>query len=76
MEKEIKKANTTKEERKELALKFMEQLDIYKPYIKGFENNNEVCFFERFAGYWAWQDEDLQNKIKWLEENIIVQFTQ
>ena len=68
MEKEIKKANTTKEERKELALKFMKQLDIYKPYIKGFENNDEVCFFERFAGYWAWQDEDLQNKIKWLEE--------
>ena len=68
MEKEIKKANTTKEERKELALNFMKQLDIYKPYIKGFENNDEVCFFERFAGYWAWQNEDLQNKIKWLEE--------
>ena len=68
MEKEIKKTNTTKEERKELALEFMKQLDIYKPYIKGFKNNDEVCFFERFAGYWAWQNEDLQNKIKWLEE--------
>ena len=68
MEKEIKQANTTKEERKELALKFMKQLDIYKPYIKGFEENDEVCFFERFAGYWAWQDEDLENKIKELEE--------
>ena len=68
MEKEIKMANTTKEERKELALKFMKQLDIYKPYIKGFEENDEVCFFERFAGYWAWQDEEVQNKIKWLEE--------
>ena len=68
MEKEIKNANTTKEERKELALKFMKQLDIYKPYIKGFEENDEVCFYERFAGYWAWQDEDLQNKIKELEE--------
>ena len=67
MEKEIKNANTTKEERKELALKFMKQLDIYKPYIKGFENNDEVCFFERFAGYWAWQNEDLENKIKELE---------
>lgn len=68
MEKEIKKANTTKEERKELALKIMKQLDIYKPYIKGFEKNNEVCFFERFAGYWAWQNEDLETKIKELEE--------
>ena len=68
MEKEIKKANTIKEERKELALKFMKQLDIYKPYIKGFENNDEVCFFERFAGFWAWQNDVLENKIKELEE--------
>ncbi len=68
MEKEIKKANTTKEERKELALKFMKQLNIFEPYIQGFEKRDEVCFFERFAGYWAWQDEDLQNKIKEIEE--------
>lgn len=68
MEKEIKMTNTTKEERKELALKFMKQLDIYKPYIKGFENNDEVCFFERFAGFWAWQNDVLENKIKELEE--------
>ena len=68
MKKKIKKANTTKEQRKKLALKFMKQLDIYKPYIKGFENNDEVCFFERFAGYWAWQNEVLENKIKELEE--------
>ena len=68
MEKEIKKANTTKEERKELALKIMKQLDIFQPYIKGFEKNNEVCFFERYAGFWAWQDEDVQNKIKEIEE--------
>ena len=53
MEKEIEKANTTQDERKEIALKLMKQLDIYKPYIKGFEKNNEVCFFERFAGFWA-----------------------
>ena len=66
MEKEIK--NTTKEERKEIALKIMKKLDIFEPYIKGFEKNDEVCFFERFAGFWAWQDEDLQNKIKEIEE--------
>ena len=42
----------------------VKRLDI----IKGFEENDEVCFYERFAGYWAWQDEDLQNKIKELEE--------
>ena len=64
MEKEIKQSNTTKEERKEKALEIMQKLEIYKPYIKGFENNDEVCYFERYAGFWAGQDEDVQNKVK------------
>lgn len=68
MEKEIKQSNTTKEERKEKALEIMQQLEIYKPYIKGFENNDEVCYFERYAGFWAWQDEDVHNKVKEIEE--------
>lgn len=60
--------NTTIEERKEKALEIMQKLDIYKPYIKGFRDKNEVCYFERFAGYWAWQEEELMSKIKEIEE--------
>lgn len=60
--------NTTIEERKQKALEIMKKLDIYKPYIKGFEKENEVCYFERFAGFWAWQDEDLMAKVKEIEE--------
>lgn len=60
--------NTTKIERKEKAIELMKKLDIYKPYIKGFKENDEVCFFECFGGFWAWQDEELQNKIKEIEE--------
>lgn len=60
--------NTTKEQRKIKALEIMQKLDIYKPYIKGFETENEVCYFERFAGFWAWQDEDLIAKVKEIEE--------
>ena len=59
--------NTTIEERKQKALEIMKKLDIYKPYIKGFEKENEVCYFERFAGFWAWQDEDLMAKVKEIE---------
>ena len=59
--------NTTIEERKIKALEIMKKLDIYKPYIKGFEKDNEVCYFERFAGFWAWQDEDLMAKVKEIE---------
>lgn len=39
----------TVEEKKQKALELMKKLDIYKPYIKGFEKDNEVCFFE---GFW------------------------
>ena len=60
--------NTTKIERKEKAIKLMEKLDIFKPYIKGFKNNDEVCFYENFGGFWAWQDEELNNKIKEIED--------
>ena len=60
--------NTTIEERKIKALEIMKKLDIYKPYIKGFEKDNKVCYFERFAGFWAWQDADLIAKVKEIEE--------
>ncbi len=60
--------NTTIEERKQKAVEYLKKLNIYEPYIKGFEKDNEVCYFEHFAGFWAWQDEELNNKIKEVEE--------
>ena len=60
--------NTTKEQRKEQAIKLMEQLKIYKPYINGFIKYDDVCFFEFYAGYWAFQDQELLEKIKEIEE--------
>lgn len=60
--------NTKLEERKELAIKLMKDLDIYTPYIKGFKENNDVCYYEQYAGFWAWQDEELSAKIKEIEE--------
>lgn len=59
--------NTTKEQRKQVAVKYLNQLGIYKPYIKGFVEKDNVCFYENFGGYWAWQDEELDKKIKELE---------
>ena len=52
------------EERKIKAVELMEQLGIYKPYVKDFKDNNTVCFFENFAGFWAWQDSELIEKVK------------
>ena len=59
--------NTTKEQRKEKAIELMTQLGIYKPYIKDFKEQDTVCFYENFAGFWAWQDEELNKKIKEIE---------
>ena len=61
--------NITIEQKKQKALELMKKLDIYKPYIKGFEKDNEVCFFEGFGGFWAWQEPELMEKIKEFEED-------
>lgn len=53
---------------KEKAIQLMKQLDIYKPYIQGFEENSMVCFFERFGGYRADQEPELYEKMKAIEK--------
>ena len=60
--------NTTKNERKEVALTYLKKLDIYAPYIAGFKKHNDVCYFERFGGFWAFQNPDLINKMHEIEE--------
>ena len=54
---------------KEKAIECMQALDIYKPYIKAFENNGTVTLFERFGGYYITKDDEpeLLNKIKEFE---------
>ena len=51
------------EERKIKAIELLNKLDIYKPYIKGFEEKDQVCFFERFGGYWVEQEPEIYNKM-------------
>ena len=60
--------NITRDEKKIKAIELMKKLDIYKPYIKGFKNEDTVCYFENYGGYWAYQEPDLIEKVKELEE--------
>ena len=60
--------NKTREEKKIKAVELMKKLDIYRPYIKGLQKEDNVCFFENYGGYWAWQEPDLMKKVKELEE--------
>ena len=59
--------NTTKEQRKEKAIELMNQLDIYKPYIKGFKKSDRVCFYENFGGFWVYQEPEIEAKMKEIE---------
>ena len=60
--------NITREEKKIKAVELLKKLDIYRPYIKGLQKEDNVCFFENYGGYWAWQEPDLMKKVKELEE--------
>ena len=54
--------------KKEKAIEIMKKMDIYNPYIKGFKENDRVCFFERFGGYWVDQENELYAKMKEIEK--------
>jgi hypothetical protein len=66
MEDEIMK--TTLKERKEKAIEIMKELNIYKPYIDGFEKENKVCFYENFGGFWVYQEPEIEAKMREIEE--------
>ncbi|MBQ7788860.1 MAG: hypothetical protein IJ398_04305 [Clostridia bacterium] len=74
MENTTVEQKATAEERKTKAIELMRKLDIYKPYIRGFKENNTVCFFENYAGYWVNQEPEIEAYMKKLEEeyNITV----
>ena len=60
--------NITREEKKIKAVELLKKLDIYRPYIKGLQKEDNVCYFENYGGYWAWQEPDLMKKVKELED--------
>ncbi len=60
--------NIERKIKKQKAIENLEKLDIYEPYIKGFKDENNICYFENYGGYWACQEPELIEKIKELEE--------
>ena len=57
-----------KEKQKAKAVEIMKRMDIYKPYIEGFEKEDKVCFFEQFGGFWVYQEPEVEAKMKELEK--------
>lgn len=60
--------NTTAQERKSKAIELLKQLDIYTPFIEGYEENNQVCFYENFGGFWIYQEPEIEAKMKEIEK--------
>jgi len=60
--------NTTKKQRKEKATEIMKELNIYAPYVDGFNEEDKVCLYEHYAGFWAEQYPELEAKIRKLEQ--------
>ena len=56
-------------ELKEKAIKYLEQLKIYKPYINGFKAKaQKVCFYENFGGFWVFQEPEIEKKMHEIEK--------
>lgn len=54
---------------KEIAIRCMEKLDIYKPYVRKFKSKAGIpCFFENFAGFYVDQEPEIYKKVKEVEE--------
>ena len=59
---------STEQERKLKAIEFMKKLNIYKPFIEGFVNDGNVCFYENFGGFWVYQEAEIEAKMREIEK--------
>ena len=48
--------NNLRQQQKEVAIKLMETMDIYKPYIKAFKEQDKICVYEDYAGFYIEED--------------------
>jgi hypothetical protein len=52
---------------KEMCVKALETLKVFKPYIKGFREKDQVCFYENYGGFWVEQEAQVYEKMKEIE---------
>lgn len=57
----------SKELKKEKAIEILNTLNIYQPYVQGFNDDDKVCFFEHYAGYWVYQEHEIEKKMREIE---------
>ena len=60
--------NVTIEQKKTKALDILKTMNIFKPYIDGFKENDQVCFYENYAGFWFYQEPEVEKKMREIEQ--------
>ena len=63
----MKNTQPTLQEKKDKAIELMKRLDIFKPFIDDFKDRDLVCYFERYIGYWVYQEPEIEKKMKQIE---------
>ena len=53
--------------KKNKAIELMKELGIYRPYINGFAQEDNVCLYEMFAGFWVYQEPEIERKMREIE---------
>lgn len=54
--------------KKDKALELMKRLDLFDGFIRDFKEQDLVCYFERFIGFWDYQNKELEAKRKEIEK--------
>ncbi len=59
-----------RQQQKEVAIKLMETMDLYKPYIKAFKEHDTITMYEQYCGFYIDEKEEIySNIIKFEEEH-------
>lgn len=59
---------TDETSKKDKAIELLNSMDIYEPYVEEFMQNDQICAFQDFSGYYIEEDSYLGQKIKMIEE--------
>ncbi len=57
-----------REQQKEVAIKVMQTMNLYKPYINAFKDSNTITLYESHIGFYIDENEEILSKIQEVEE--------
>ena len=60
--------NNLRQQQKEVAIKLMETMDLYKPYIRAFKEHDTITMYEQYGGYYLEDGDSILAKIREFEK--------